>query len=93
MSPFVDLYGKEPRHWGIEANDTVGSPLPQLEAWLEERKLMQQLLQHNLHHATHQMKNQAAKKRTPRSFAPGDQVFVKLQPYVQSSVARRANHK
>lgn len=54
---------------------------------------MQDLLQHNLHHAQQQMKTQADKKRTDRAFTLGDQVFVKLQPYVQSSVARRANHK
>lgn len=54
---------------------------------------MQQLLQHNLHHAKQQMKEQADKRRSDRTFLVGDQVFVKLQPYVQSSVARRANHK
>lgn len=54
---------------------------------------MQELLQHNLNHAKQQMKIQADKKRSPRTFEVGDQVFVKLQPYVQTSVARRANHK
>jgi hypothetical protein len=39
------------------------------------------------------MKWQADKQRTPRTFNLGDSVFIKLQPYVQSSVARRANHK
>lgn len=39
------------------------------------------------------MKVQADKKRTDRSFKPGDSVFIKLQPYVQTSVAKRANHK
>jgi hypothetical protein len=35
----------------------------------------------------------ADKHRTERVFAAGDQVFLKLQPYVQSSVVHRANHK
>jgi hypothetical protein len=90
-SPFVALYGHEPRHWGIEAISTC--QVPSLKEWLEERKLMQQLLQHNLNYAKQQMKKQADKNRTDRTFVAGDSVFIKLQPYVQSSVARRANHK
>lgn len=39
------------------------------------------------------MKTQADKNRTARTFAAGDSVFIKLQPYVQSSIARRAHHK
>lgn len=38
------------------------------------------------------MKNQADKKRYDRVFQVGDSVFMKLQPYVQSSVAPRAHH-
>ena len=91
MSPFVALYGQEPRHWGINATSTCSAP--SLEEWLAERKQMQQVLQHNLNHARQYMKNQADKKRTERTFRPGEEVFVKLQPYVQSSVLRRGNHK
>jgi hypothetical protein len=54
---------------------------------------MQDLLQQQLHRARQQMKTQADKRRTPRTFAVGDNVFIKLQPYVQSSVKRRSNHK
>lgn len=39
------------------------------------------------------MKKQADKKRSERVFAVNDWVFLKLQPYVQSSVSTRANHK
>jgi hypothetical protein len=39
------------------------------------------------------MKNQADKKRMERSFEPGDMVYMKLQPYVQTSVAQRSNKK
>jgi len=39
------------------------------------------------------MKQQADKKRSERSFAVGDRVWLKLQPSVQTSVAPRANHK
>ena len=39
------------------------------------------------------MKKNADKKRTERSFAVGDFVYLKLQPYVQYSVAPCAHHK
>jgi hypothetical protein len=39
------------------------------------------------------MKKQADKHRSERHFNVGDEVFVKLQPYVQSTLAPRANQK
>ena len=39
------------------------------------------------------MKRQADKGRSERVFSVGDKVFLKLQPYVQSSLLRRSNHK
>jgi hypothetical protein len=39
------------------------------------------------------MKSQADKGHTERQFEVGDQVFLKLQPYIQSSIAPRANQK
>ena len=39
------------------------------------------------------MKAQADKKRSWRQFEVGDKEFLKLQPYIQTSVAPRANHK
>lgn len=39
------------------------------------------------------MKSQADKKRSERVFSPRDLVYLKLQPYVQSSVAYRSNQK
>lgn len=39
------------------------------------------------------MKNQADKNRTERSFSVGSRVYVKLQPYVQTSVVARSNQK
>jgi hypothetical protein len=54
---------------------------------------MQQLVQQHLHRAQQQMKFFADKKRSFRQFQVGEWVYLKLQPYVQSSVAPRANHK
>ena len=54
---------------------------------------MQGVIQQQLHRARQLMKDQADKKRSFRQFQVGDQVFLKLQPYIQTSVAPRANHK
>jgi hypothetical protein len=39
------------------------------------------------------MKAQADKHHTKREFNEGDSVFLKLQPYIQTSVASRTNQK
>lgn len=39
------------------------------------------------------MKHFADKGRSEREFAMGDMVYLRLQPYIQSSVAPRSNHK
>jgi hypothetical protein len=47
----------------------------------------------HLHCTQQQMKKQADKNRTERVFSVGDRVFLKLQPYCQSSLVERQNHK
>lgn len=54
---------------------------------------MQELLRQHLERIRLRMKHQADKNRSERTFAVGDSVYLKLQPYVQSSVAPRAHHK
>lgn len=39
------------------------------------------------------MKRQANKHRTDREFVVGDQVFLKLQPFIQTSIAQRPYQK
>ena len=65
----------------------------ELDEWLKERALPLRLLQQHLERIKLRMKNQADKKRSDRVFQVGDYVFLKLQPYIQSSVAPRAHHK
>jgi hypothetical protein len=89
-SPFEVLYGHPPRYFGIHSEDCA---IPELQVWLKERRLMHSLIQQHLNRAQQHMKNMADKKRSFRSFELGDWVYIKLQPYVQSSVAARANHK
>jgi hypothetical protein len=54
---------------------------------------MQNLIQQQLARAKNRMKMQADKQRTERYFDVGNWIYVKLQPYVQSSIAPRANQK
>lgn len=91
MTPFKAMFGHEPRHWGITA--TTSCTVSVLQSWLEERATMQNVIQQQLHRARQLMKNQAEKKRSFRQFQVGDRVFLKLQPYIQTSIAPRANHK
>jgi ribosomal protein L21E len=90
-SPFEVLYGRQPRHFGLTIDDSVSHS--DLSAWLLQRELMMRVVQHNLLRAQQRMKNQADKSRSEREFQVGDMVYLKLQPYIQSSVAVRANHK
>lgn len=89
-TPFEVLYGHPPNHFGIGISDCS---IPEMDTWFKEKKLMQQLVQQHLHRAQQQMKHFADKKRSFRTFAIGDWVYLKLQPYIQTSVAVRANHK
>ena len=54
---------------------------------------MQQLLHQQLLRVQQRQKHQADKHRTEQEFQVGQSVFVKLQPYVQFSLAHRVNQK
>jgi hypothetical protein len=54
---------------------------------------MTKIIQDHLHRAQQRMKQQANKHRQEREFQVGDWVYVKLQPYIQMSVATRSNKK
>ncbi|WVZ88557.1 hypothetical protein U9M48_035065 [Paspalum notatum var. saurae] len=89
-SPFEALYGHSPRHYGISS---AHIPVPELSSWMQERELMNRVLQQQLLRAKERMKRQADKGHSERAFQVGDMVFLKLQPYVQTSLASRANQK
>lgn len=90
-SPFEIIYGHSPRHFGIAPDCTIASS--DLSQWLEQRQVIFASVKQQLLRAQQRMKAQSDKHRTERSFSMGDQVFLKLQPYIQESVAPRANHK
>jgi hypothetical protein len=54
---------------------------------------MQNLIKQHLHRAQERMKRQADKGRFERQFQVCDSVYLKLQPYVQSSLSARSNQK
>jgi hypothetical protein len=85
------LYGYEPRHFGISTEDMVS--VPELSTWLHEKQLMTEVVKQHLAQAKDRMKKQVDLKRAERSFQSGDWVFLKARPYVQSSLAPRANQK
>jgi hypothetical protein len=85
------LYGHQPRHFGISAD--LQCLVPDLDQWLQDRANMNDIIRQNLLRAQQHMKQQANKKRQERTFEVGDWVYVKLQPHIQTSVAKRPNHK
>jgi transposase InsO family protein len=90
-TPFELMYGCQPRQFGIGQDAVISSA--DLSSWLQERQLMANLVRQHLERAKLRMKRQADKGRSERVFDVGDLVFLKLQPYVQSSVASRAHQK
>jgi ribosomal protein L21E len=86
-SPFKALYG-------YEADTGTALPLPDQEAseaaqFCKDRDTHLALLKEQLTRAQQKMKDHADLTRTGRQFQVGDQVLLKLQPYVQNSVVNR----
>ncbi|VFQ64452.1 unnamed protein product [Cuscuta campestris] len=69
------------------------SSLPSIDSLLTERTELLRTLRSNLERAQQRMREMANKKRRELSFAVGDWVLLKLQPYRQVSVHRRSSHK
>ena len=91
LTPFEALYGYSPP---IHLPYLAGSStVHQVDLQLQEREEMMQLLKYHLHRAQERMKTQADKHRIDRQFSIGDWVYLKLQPYRQTSVADKQYHK
>ena len=90
-TPFEVLYGHAPRFFSIV--DPVACASPDLADWLQDRAQMVALMRQHLLRARQHMKDSADKRRSDRTFAVDDWVFLKLQLYVQRSVATRSNQK
>ena len=90
-TPFEVLYGHTPRHFGVDIEESCA--IPDLQQWLLNRATMTQLMKQHLERQQLRMKHQADKHRTERSFDVGDWVYLKLHPYVQTSVANQGTRK
>jgi hypothetical protein len=90
-SPFEALYGHSPGTFGITGVDSI--LVDSIDQWLHERSVMQDLIKQYLGRAQLHMKHQADRGQSEREFHEGDQVFLKLQPYIQSSLVPRSNKK
>lgn len=90
-TPFEVLYGYPPRQLGIV--DPNECTVPDLADWLKERASLTAMIQQQLLQAQQRMKSQADQHRSERAFEIGDLVYLKLQPYVQSTVATCSCHK
>jgi hypothetical protein len=58
-----------------------------------KRKLLQDVVKHQVTWAQQRMKHHADKHKHEKVFEVGDKVYLRLQPYIQSSVAPRGNQK
>ena len=54
---------------------------------------MTDVIRQHLHRAKQRMKKNADEHRSECQFQVNDLVYVKIQPYIQSSLAQRANQK
>lgn len=76
--------------WTLDLGQSI---VLDVQSWLQDRTLYTEMLHQQLLHAQQRMIHQANKHRTNMKFEVGDMVYLKLQPYVQMSMARRTCHK
>lgn len=86
MSPYQALFGQCPTYIHYQAKDSANHVV---DAFLLDRESHMQVIKANLLKSQQRMKVQADKHRSERSFAMGDGVFLKLQPYRQQSVQKK----
>ncbi|XP_074373538.1 uncharacterized protein LOC141713869 [Apium graveolens] len=84
MTPFQALYSQVPPAINYQA---AKSEDPMVIQFAKDIIQTMRLPKNNLCKAQERMKVFADRKRTDREFNIGDEVFLKLQPYRQSSVA------
>jgi len=90
-TPYEIIYSHPPPlHIPYIAKD---SPVEAVDAFLSKREHMLVTIKKNLQDAQNRMVQLANKHRGERSFAIGDMVYVKLQPYRQKTLAHHQSQK
>lgn len=87
-TPFKIVYGQDPPP--LIGYGTQHTPLADLD---QQRDEMIDMLKFQLEKAQSRMKKTADSGRREVQFQEGDLVYLKLQPYRQKSLAKRANEK
>ena len=82
LTPFEDLYGYPPPRVMDDVPDITQVGV--VDLLLKDRQHLLSLPKHNLSAAQERIKWYADKKRLDRSFAVGDWVYLRLQPYKQA---------
>lgn len=90
-SPFEVLHGHPPKQFGISNETQFHSA--DLEQWLLERNLLNDLLQHHLHRAQQRMKSQDDKHRSEREFQVGGTSIFEASTIYSVLGALRSNQK
>lgn len=86
-SPFKALYGYDPIYGMFSS--LLQSDNVDLEQWLREHQTHSALLKAHLLKAQAKIKLYADQPRSARSFTVGEFLYLKLQPYAQTSVVNR----
>ena len=86
-TPFKALYGVDPNPGAVPVLQTESDT--EASTFLQHRQDLLDRLKEHLARAQNKMKTYADKNRSLRQFQVGDSVYLKLQPYAQSSVANR----
>src|SRR5262249_32260178 len=91
MTPFQIVYGREPPilQSYLEGSSSVAA----MDEELNFRDQALKTLHVNLQHAQAKMKSLVDKHRSDVVYNVGDQVYVRLQPYRQISLAIHKSHK
>ena len=91
MTPFQSLYSRPPPH--VPMDPIESSPVHKVDQVLKTRDELLIQLKTNLAVATNRIKQTVDKNRREVEFQEIDMVYLKLHPYMQSSVFKLAHHK
>ena len=84
MTPYEVVYGQPPP--SLTSYLPGSSKVQAIDSTLAQREQLLQTLKDNLAQAQHRMKQQTDQHRSERVFNQGDMVFLRLQPYKQTSL-------
>ena len=91
ISPLEALYGMA--HSQLALEHYSHSKVAAVEDHLRDRRRLDDLLKKNLQEAQDRMKLYADQNMSKRTFSVGDWVYLRLQPYRQTSMGLRGNTK